>query len=233
MSTTIGTEADNLVLRAAQALADRVEHLRGGAFHLIKLLPVASGIGGGSADAAAALRLLARANALPIDDPRLFEAAVVTGADVPVCLYSQARIMTGRGEGLGAPIDLPPLFAVLVNPGVPLETRHVFGQIGLKPGESMTAETHPVVIGGLTQRQLLAVLKTCHNDMEASAKNLQPIVGEAIALLAGAGDCRLARMSGSGATCFGLFDSCHAAAAAAQAIRGRHASWWVKPTILR
>src|SRR5829696_7975644 len=118
--------ADNLVLKAAGALAARVFDLKIGGFSLIKRIPVAAGLGGGSADAAAALRLLAKANGLASDDPRLFEAACDTSADVPVCLDPRPRLMRGTGEVLSAPLQLPPLAAVLVNPGSPLPTKEVF-----------------------------------------------------------------------------------------------------------
>ena len=121
-----GPAADNLVLKAAGALAARVFDLKIGHFTLIKRIPVAAGLGGGSADAAAALRLLAQANGLSPDDPRLHEAARATGADVPVCLDPRPRIMRGAGELLSAALELPPLPAVLVNPGVALPTRDVF-----------------------------------------------------------------------------------------------------------
>ncbi|WP_248306930.1 4-(cytidine 5'-diphospho)-2-C-methyl-D-erythritol kinase, partial [Bosea sp. AAP35] len=123
-----GLSADdtNLILRAARALEAKTGPLRTGRFHLVKRLPVASGIGGGSADAAAALRLLARLNGLAADDSALLRAAATVGADVPVCLASRARIMSGIGERLGRPLTLPPLFALLVNPGVPVETAAVF-----------------------------------------------------------------------------------------------------------
>ncbi len=121
-----GADADNLVLKAARALAARIPGLVTGAFQLDKELPVAAGLGGGSADAAAALRLLARANDLPADDPRLYEAARATGADVPVCLDPRPRLMWGIGEKLSAPLNLPKLSAVLVNPGVALATKDVF-----------------------------------------------------------------------------------------------------------
>ncbi len=110
------TDPDNLVLRAARHLRERAPGLRSGAFRLLKRLPVASGIGGGSADAAAALRLLARLNGLPLSDPRLMAAARATGADVPVCLASRSRVMAGVGDELHPPLRLPRLFAVLVNP---------------------------------------------------------------------------------------------------------------------
>ena len=117
---------DNLVLKAARALAAQCPDLVLGAFSLDKRLPVAAGLGGGSSDAAAALRLLAKANRLPLDDPRLYAAARATGADVPVCLDPRPRIMRGIGEMLSAPLSLPPLPAVLVNPGVALATKAVF-----------------------------------------------------------------------------------------------------------
>ncbi len=131
------TGPDNLVLRAARHLRERAPGLRSGAFRLLKRLPVASGIGGGSADAAAALRLLARLNGLPLSDPRLMAAARATGADVPVCLASRSRIMAGVGDELHPPLRLPRLFAVLVNPGVGVSTAQVFARLGLKPGERL------------------------------------------------------------------------------------------------
>ena len=121
-----GVTADNLVLKAHRALRESVVGLKGGRFLLDKQLPVAAGIGGGSADAAAALRHLARLNGIAVDDARLMLAALRTGADVPVCLASRACIMTGVGERLSPPLDLPALHAVLVNPGVALSTRDVF-----------------------------------------------------------------------------------------------------------
>ena len=117
------------MLKAARALAERVEGLKLGRFALTKRLPVAAGIGGGSADAAAALRLLARANRIALDDPRLMEAARVTGADVPVCLDPRPRVMRGIGEILSAPLALPKLPAVLVNPRVAVPTKDVFAAL--------------------------------------------------------------------------------------------------------
>ncbi|MDR4307565.1 4-(cytidine 5'-diphospho)-2-C-methyl-D-erythritol kinase, partial [Chelatococcus sambhunathii] len=133
-----GPDTDNLVLRAARAAAERIEGLRLGAFGLTKRIPVAAGLGGGSADAGAALRLIARLNELPSDDPRLVEAAAATGSDVPVCLRSCAARMTGRGEGV-EPVDLPPLAAVLANPLKGLSTADVFRGLGLAPGSGPSA----------------------------------------------------------------------------------------------
>src|SRR6202046_2858352 len=125
-----GEAADNLVLKAAHLLGERVPELKSGEFTLDKVLPVAAGIGGGSADAAAALRLLARLNNLELDDPRLLEVALLTGADVPVCLASHPCDMTGVGETL-LPLSLPKMPCVMVNPRVPVATKDVFGAVRL------------------------------------------------------------------------------------------------------
>lgn len=224
----------NLVLKAAEHLAARVAGLRLGRFHLVKRLPVAAGIGGGSSDAAAALRLLARLNALSLDDPRLHEAAASTGSDVPVCLGVRARMMRGAGLDLGPRIALPPLFAVLVNPGVALATKDVFREIGWAPGEeNPMGLKHPVVADRMEASSLVAALKKGRNDMEDAASRLAPVIGHALAVLGASRGARLARMSGSGATCFALFDSCRAAARAARVIRRDHPGWWVCATALR
>ena len=227
-----GVTEDNLVLRAARALAARVAGLRLGAFTLTKRLPVAAGIGGGSSDAAAALRLLARANAIAIDDPRVVEAAAATGADIPVCLAASARMMRGVGDRLGPLLDLPPLPALVVNPGVALETRSVFARMGLEPGWTSTASSHAKLLGREPVEVLLAALRRGRNDMEDAACVLAPIVSDVLAVLGAARGCRLARMSGSGATCFGLFSDCRAVARAKQAITAAHPGWWAKATIL-
>ncbi len=228
-----GDGDDNLVLRAARNLCALAPGLTTGAFHLEKLLPVAAGVGGGSADAAAALRLLARANGLALDDARVMEAARVTGADVPVCVGSQARMMRGVGADLGPALRLPALFAVLINPGVPVETKSVFARIGLAPGELSGDSAHPSIPDGASFDQLLTLLRKGRNDMEDAASVVAPVIGSVIAVLSAARGCKLARMSGSGATCFALFDNRHAAMKAAKVIRRDHPSWWVTPTILR
>jgi 4-diphosphocytidyl-2-C-methyl-D-erythritol kinase len=227
-----GNEADNLVLKAARLLADRVENLRGGTFHLTKRLPVAAGIGGGSSDAAAALRLLARLNGLPLSHPSLREAARLTGADVPVCLEPRARMMRGAGEKLGPALPLPRLFAVLVNPRVPVETPAVFRTLGLQPGQGLPGPQHPVMEAA-SSAALLDVLRSARNDLEPPALHIQPLIGEALGQVAATRGCRLARMSGSGATVFGLYDDCQTAAEAAKIIRRERPGWWVKATSLR
>jgi len=227
-----GDIADNLVLRAAHALAERVDALRLGRFALTKHLPVAAGLGGGSADAAAALRLLARLNALAHSDPRLGEAARQTGADVPVCLESHARLMRGIGEILSAPLGLPALPAVLVNPGVAVPTKDVFAKLGLRPGETCSAAQE------LDPRQfndrdaLMDYMRQHPNDLERPAVALQPVIAQVLVALSDQKGCGLARMSGSGATCFGLFGSDREAAAAAQALASTRPEWWVAATVL-
>ena len=228
-----GDGGDNLVARADRALRAEKPGLRTGAFHLVKRLPVAAGIGGGSADAAAALRLLAAANDLALDDPALYAAARAAGADVPVCVVPRARMMTGVGERLGPPIRLPPLFSVLVNPRVPVETRAVFHKLGLKPGESLGYGPHPAIASGMDFETFLRALKRGRNDMEDAACVLAPIIGHVLSVLSGARGCRVARMSGSGATCFALFETRRQAGAAAKAISQGHPEWWVKATLLR
>jgi 4-diphosphocytidyl-2-C-methyl-D-erythritol kinase len=225
-----GDIADNLVLRAAQALAQRVEGLRLGRFALTKHLPVAAGLGGGSADAAAALRLLARLNALAQQDPRLHEAARQTGADVPVCLEPRGRLMRGIGEILSAPLGLPALPAVLVNPGVAVPTKDVFAKLGLRPGETCGAELAPRQLDD--RGALLTYMRQHPNDLERPAVALQPVIAQVLAALSDQTGCALARMSGSGATCFGLFGSDREAAAAAQALASARPAWWVAATVL-
>ncbi|AVO45615.1 4-(cytidine 5'-diphospho)-2-C-methyl-D-erythritol kinase [Phreatobacter cathodiphilus] len=229
-----GPVTDNLVLKAARLLAERVPGLPGGAFTLIKRLPVAAGLGGGSSDAAAALRLLANAAGLSLDDPRLMEAARLTGSDVPVCLAPAARFMRGTGHDLGPILALPRLPALLVNPRVAVPTPAVFGGLGLAPGATRGGDPAVVVEDGSRRdrRALLPLLAASRNDLETRALALAPVIGEALALLRGDPACRLARMSGSGATVFGLYDTCRAAAAAGKAITAVRPHWWVKPTML-
>ncbi len=227
--------SDNLVLKAERALRSELPALRSGCFHLTKRLPVASGIGGGSADAAAALRLLARLNGLPPGAPVLYAAAARIGADVPVCLEARARVMQGIGERLGPPLRLPALFALLVNPGVAVETASVFGRLGLKPGETISRETVPgvaPVAPPYAPREIVEAL-AAGNDLEAPARGAAPVIADVLAELSALAGCRLARMSGSGATCFALFDDCRASAAAGKLLARAHPSWWVKPTMLR
>jgi 4-diphosphocytidyl-2-C-methyl-D-erythritol kinase len=219
-----GALADNLVLKAANALAERVGGLKFGRFVLSKRLPVAAGLGGGSADAAAALRLLARRNHLALDDERLCEAARVTGAD------PRPRLMSGIGNLLSPPLDLPPLAAVLVNPRVAVPTKGVFEKLAAPRvvlAAKVSEDYQPTDRAGLIE-----YLASRGNDLEAPAIALQPVVAEVLEALRRLSGCRLARMSGSGATCFALFDNAKAAAAAARALRERKPGWWVRSAML-
>ena len=226
-----GETADNLVFKAAELLGERVPDLKLGDFTLDKVLPVAAGIGGGSADAAAALRLLAQTNGLAIDDARLIEVAKLTGADVPVCLASRACVMTGVGETL-LPLSLPKLPCVMVNPRVPLATRDVFNALGLRNGELLVgiadllrATAWPE--DGASVEDWVEVLAAGSNDLEAPATRIQPVIGEVLAALSATNGAWLVRMSGSGATCFAIFENTPEAQRAAQKIQRDHPRWWV------
>src|SRR6516225_7891635 len=135
MADRAGPVADNLVLRAARALADRIDGVRLGRFALHKELPSGAGLGGGSADAAAALRLIAGANGISLGDARVHDAARATGADIPVCLDPRPRVMRGIGEILSDPAALPPLGIVIIHPGFALPTGPVFKALGLALGQ--------------------------------------------------------------------------------------------------
>lgn len=231
-----GPDDDNLVLRAARALADLVPGLRLGAFALLKRLPVAAGLGGGSSDAAAALRLLGQLNALAPDDPRLFAAARATGSDVPVCIDPRGRIMRGVGDLLSPPLDLPALPAVLVNCGVAVPTAGVFRALGLAPGDALPGPEHPEELSADLARNpaaLRAVIAALPNDLEPPAIAVAPQIRHALDVLAAAPEALMVRMSGSGATVFALAASCRQAAALARRVQAAQPGWWVKPTVLR
>ena len=216
------------MFKAAQLLGERVPDLRFGDFTLDKVLPVAAGIGGGSADAAAALRLLARANGLAIDDARLIEVAQLTGADVPVCLASRACVMTGVGETL-LPLSLPKMPCVMVNPRVPVSTRDVFEALGLRNGELLVGATDVIQAAawpetGASIDDWIEALAAVSNDLEAPAMRIQPVIGEVLSALSATSGAWLARMSGSGATCFAIFEDTAEAQRASQKIQHDHPS---------
>ncbi|MCP3391580.1 4-(cytidine 5'-diphospho)-2-C-methyl-D-erythritol kinase [Bradyrhizobium sp. CCGB12] len=231
LAAACGDTADNLVFRAAKLLAEAVPGLKLGAFALDKVLPVAAGIGGGSADAAAALRLLARLNDLPLDDPRLQKVALATGADVPVCLASRACDMTGVGEQL-LPLALPSMPCVMVNPRVPVATKDVFQALGLRHGELLVGVTDVIRAPawpeeGASITDWVEVLETVPNDLEAPALRIEPVIGEVLEALRDSAGVKLARMSGSGATCFAIYGAPAEAHAAAEKIRRDRPGWWV------
>lgn len=222
---TSGPSSENLVLKACAALRDRFGDLKGGYFLLEKNIPVAAGLGGGSSDAAAALRLMAHANGLSLDDDRFMSAACAVGADVPVCLDPRPRVMRGVGEVLSRPLDLPLLPTVLVNPGVPLATRDVFAR--------MTIEQRTRSIGDVPREfdALIEFLKRDGNDLTTAASACAPVVVEVLDTLESLPAIQLARMSGSGATCFALFRTPTEAAVAAKRLSEKK-SWWSQATSL-
>ncbi len=236
-AAALDAPSDNLVLTAARALDHRIEGLALGRFELSKRLPVSAGLGGGSSDAAAALRLIARANALASDEERLMDAACATGADVPVCLKSRARLVRGIGEQLSDPLDLPKLAAVLVNPAVALATKDVFGAFRSRAKERTRDDmrARPALDPAAIPRdrdELVALLRLRDNDLEQAAISLAPVVAAVLAELRALPECDLARMSGSGATCFAVFPSPDAARGAARRLRASHPRWWICATVL-
>ena len=236
LADACGETADNLVLKAARLLGERVRDLKVGSFTLDKVLPVAAGIGGGSADAAAALRLLAQLNDIALDDERLMEVALLTGADVPVCLASRPCDMTGVGETL-LPLSLPKMPCVMVNPRVPVATRDVFGALGLRSGELLVGASDIIQATawpeeGASVEDWVEVLAASSNDLEAHAMRIQPVIAQVIAALSATNGAWLARMSGSGATCFAIFENTAEAGRAAQKIQLDHPQWWVHAGVL-
>lgn len=219
--------ADNLVIRAARLF----DEIRGGGLDFLitleKNLPVASGIGGGSADAAATLRALARGRGVAEDNPTLLAASARLGADVPVCLVRRSMYFGGIGEILDPAPPLPPLHAVLVNPGVPVPTPAVFkaraGDFSAIDRLSESPADSDALAEALSRRR---------NDLTEAAVRVAPVIAETLAAIAATTGNRLARLSGSGATCFGLYSNEKAGAIAARAIQDRHPDWWVRPTLL-
>jgi 4-diphosphocytidyl-2-C-methyl-D-erythritol kinase len=213
---SLAAEPDNLVLRAARMLAASGGVPARGALELAKRLPVASGIGGGSADAAAALRLLCRAWHV---NPELDGIAIGLGADVSVCLRNRPMRMRGVGERLSPAPALPACGLVLVNPGVPVSTAAVFRA---RTGEYSAAA--PLPASWRDARSMAASLAALRNDLERPAISLAPVIGDVLRAIGGTRGCLLARMSGSGATCFGLFENAHYAEAAATEVT--KPGWW-------
>ncbi len=226
-----GPAESNLVAKAATALAAEIPNLKLGRFTLDKRLPVAAGLGGGSSDAASALRLLARANRIKLSDKRLLKVAARVGADVPVCVDPKPRRMRGIGEVLSVPLAIPKLAAVLVNPGVAVPTKDVFAKLGLAPGGPRKRAGRA---GALPRNRdgLIAYLAGQGNDLEPAAIELQPVIARVLNALRDEPGSLLARMSGSGATCFGLFTSARAASAAARRLSAAQPRWWVQATTL-
>lgn len=222
------TDSGNLVTRAAERLASQLGIRPDAAVHLTKILPIASGIGGGSADAAAALRALAKLWGRDPGGETLAQLGLSLGADIPVCLRSQAMQVSGIGDMLDPAPKLPAAWLVLVNPGVAIATKDVFKA---RTGDFSSPAPLPVAPKDATE--LAGMLSERHNDLQAPAIGLAPAIGSALAALRTSPDCLFARMSGSGATCFGLFADRVPAERAAQKIKQAQSSWWSVAAPLR
>ncbi len=224
--------SDNLVLRAARALREQAGINDGAALKLTKRLPAAGGIGGGSADAAAALRALNGLWGLGLADSDLLAIGLKLGADVPVCLRGRAVFMGGIGEDLRPAPVLPRAWVIMVNPGVALSTPAVFEKRRRMTGDDFSA---PAGFDYVPQdaAELAAVLAKRRNDLEDAAVALVPAVGDVLAVLNDTAGVLLARMSGSGATCFGILGGAEEAATAALVLAGAHPDWWIKAASLK
>jgi 4-diphosphocytidyl-2-C-methyl-D-erythritol kinase len=218
---------DDLCLRAAQELAAILGHNAGVAISLEKNIPVAAGVGGGSADAAAILRALCRAWQIDPGLSQVLDVAARLGADVPVCLRGHTAMMRGVGDVVSPRETDPELDLVLVNPNLPLSTAAVFASLSDKEIASVGLQA-PEKTGGFDS--YVATLRKYRNDLMRPARELCPDVDDVLEVLSGIADCQLARMSGSGPTCFGIFGSKEAATRAAQKISRLHPRWWVCPT---
>jgi len=221
---SLRNDPDNLVLRAARRLADHAGVSSRARIVLDKRLPVAAGLGGGSADAAATLAALAELWGLDLDAAALRDLALELGADVPICLHGRAAFVGGIGEAIVPAPPLPPTWLVLVNPGTPLSTAAVF-----KAGPAIAAEAPPRWTDAPADAvELARRLATSANDLEPPARRICPDIDEVLARLAETRGVLLARMSGSGATCFGLFATRETADQAAATLAAARADWWVR-----
>jgi 4-diphosphocytidyl-2-C-methyl-D-erythritol kinase len=215
---------------SALSVAHLLDPQRGAHISLTKNLPVTSGIGGGTADAAAAYRGLSKLWALPEPTPtaQTFAHVAKLGADVPICLFSRTVRMSGVGEKVEFLPELPKLDAVLINPRTEVFTPAVFEKIAPKDNSSMGNVPRRFE----NQAAFISWLGPHRNDMQRTAISIAPVISEVLSEISMAASCQLARMSGSGATCFGLFPDAHAAQRAASKISMRHPDWWVQPCTL-
>ncbi len=214
-------EKDNLVLRAARGLAALAGRVPAVTIRLTKNLPIASGIGGGSADAAATLRALAALWQLdPVSD-EVRRLALSLGADVPVCLDGRPSFIGGIGEEIAAAGTLPPAWLLLVNPRVPTPTPQVFKARRGDFSAPARWQLPPGDAGDLAR-----FLAERRNDLTEPAIIVAPVIRDVLAVLDDTPDCLLSRLSGSGATCFGVYGSAAAAETAARYVAQRQAGWW-------
>jgi 4-diphosphocytidyl-2-C-methyl-D-erythritol kinase len=218
----LGAGPDNLVLRAAHALQEITGTRNGAAIRLTKNLPVASGIGGGSADAAATLGGLCGLWDVAPGRAALLQIAAKLGADVPVCLDGVPSFVGGIGEELAPARGLPPAWLLLANPGIATPTPAVF-KARQGPLSKPARWSEPP----RDFDQLAALLRSCGNDLTEAAISVTPAIRDVLVALAGLPGCVLARLSGSGATCFGLFGNEAVARAAEMQLRAERPTWWV------
>jgi 4-diphosphocytidyl-2-C-methyl-D-erythritol kinase len=224
----LGDGDDNLVLRAARAfIAELRRPVRPFGLSLDKRLPIASGLGGGSSDAGAALRLLREALAPDLDDARLEAVAARLGADGAACLWGRPVLAEGRGERLAPAPQLPPIDAVLVNAGTPVSTPEVYRRLDAD-GRFGDVAPPPAPEAFEDARELAAWLTLLRNDLEAPAVAVAPEVGTVLETLAGEPECLLARVSGSGGTCFALCASDIEAESLAERLEALAPQWWVQ-----
>jgi len=218
----VPTGSDNLVTKAASLLAGAAGNHAGAAITLIKRLPMAAGIGGGSADAAATLKALIRLWDVDIPEPLAADIALKLGADVPVCLAGESAFISGVGEHIKRAPKLPPAWLVLANPGAPLSTPDVFAA-----REGGFSEPAPFSRPPADAGELAELLSVRGNDLAAAACRLEPKAGATLAALESQDGALLARMSGSGATCFALFAEENEAQTAAGRLASLQPDWWV------
>ena len=218
---------NNLVLQAATSLARAARIQARARIGLRKTLPVAAGLGGGSADAAATLLALRALWQLPISDVALHALAARLGADVPVCLTARPSLIRGIGHEVRQAPPLPCFALLLVNPGPAVSTAAVFDGL-----PNTFAPSHPWRESTGQAAALAQALARRRNDLEPAARRLAPVIGEVIEAVAALPHCRLARMSGSGATCFGLFDNLARAKAAAGKLAAARTDWWVQASAI-
>ena len=221
---------DDLCLRAARALGavfnrDEAVHIA-----LEKNIPVAAGIGGGSTDAAAVLRALCRMWKIDAAETRVGDVAAGLGADVPVCLGARTALIGGTGEIVVPLVTAPELHLLLVNPSRPLSTAAVFNAY---PGPPQAFQPVQDEFAGLQGPAMVSRVSEHRNDLRAAACELCPDIRDVLGALGSAPECRLARMSGSGPTCFGVFETSKACDKAAEVIAGGHPDWWVRGTRTR
>jgi 4-diphosphocytidyl-2-C-methyl-D-erythritol kinase len=226
-AAALKNEPDNLVLRAARKFGELAGIEPRVHITLTKNLPVAAGIGGGSSDAAATLRALSRLYPDRVALPQLWSAGGEIGSDVPVCVLPGCWWMTGRGERFVSISEIGTFDAVLVNAGASVYAAHAYSALTARTGEGQMPKPRRFA----TVADLADYLRRSRNDLEPPARTIAPVIGDTLDALI-QNNALLARMSGSGGTCFGLYPSAIAAQAAAEAILRENPNWWVTPATL-